>query len=515
MMSYTKWLLICLTAAGLSACGSGGSGGNDNDQTGSNEEPNPDLVTGRLQGAAIEGLRYTTESHSGLTNELGEYQYQEGETITFSVGGTQFPITLATSELNLFAITGINPLLQETDIVNALNAPEASSFETTINMAYLLQTLDTDGNPGNGIALERADTQLQNVTIPLQVKATVFAQQQALARARDLHNVTHTRTLPQVMAFLYQDLNLEVVSAQPARQVRTTEGRTSALSYEYDSNGQLQSLGQDTDNDGTIDVEETFTYDATGNVATIRNSVEQTEQVFAYDTNGNLVSRETQRNGQLYSSESFSFSNNQLQSFQCSASEEGESSTVDYEYDQNNRLSSYLIDVEGEGASDIRSAFHYDGDVVSRIDEDRDNDGSIDLSIRYTYLNGNVNTQTTIETVDGVTTETVSSYAYDSNNNPTRYEEDRNGDGRTDYVEDYQYDENQQRTQYRKDLNADNRWDSIAYYTYDLNGNLIRMLEDSNGDGFADVYWEAQIEGVTGDTPNWQSILDRAQVSSG
>lgn len=513
MMSYKKWVLICLTATGLCACG--GGGGSDNGQSQIETPPDPNLETGRLQGASVEGLRYTTESHSGLTNSRGEYHYIEGETITFSVGGTQFPITPATSELNLFSIIGINPLLQETEIVNALNADDASSFDTAINMSNLLQTLDADGNPGNGIALGNADARLQAVTIPLQVKAIEFSLQPELARAKTLHSVSHNRTLPQVMDFLYQDLHLSVESAQPARQIRTTEGRSNTLAYEYDNNGLIRSLGQDIDNNGTIDVEESFTYDVSGNITTISNSAEKTSQLLSYDPSGNLLQRETQRDGRLLRSESFSFMADRIQSFECSASEEGESSTVDYEYDNHNRLSGYLIDIDGEEASDIRSTFHYDDDQVAQIDEDRNNDGTVDLSIHYTYLNdGKVQTQRTIETIDGARVEILSRFFYDSNNNTTRYEEDRNSDGQTDYVEDYQYDEHQQRTQYRKDLNADNRWDSTAHYTYDLNGNLIRMMEDSNGDNFADVYWEAQIESVTRETPNWQSILERVQDGS-
>lgn len=513
MMSYKKWLVLCLTVTGLSACG----GGSDNESTGGVTSPVDDgtVLTGKLQGTAIEGLRYTTDSQTGLTSNAGEFQFREGETITFSIGGTDFPITPAVAELNPFTIIGLNPLIQETDIVQALNAQDGSSFDTVINIANLIQSLDTDGNPSNGIKLGNADAKLQTLSIPLHVKASTFAQSPEFIQARQLLNVASIRTLSQVLDFLYQDLGIEVVSSLPARQISITEGRASALSYSYDNEGKLQSLGQDTDNDGTIDIEETFSYDSTGNLITVTNSAEQTEQTLAYDGNGNLVSRETEINGQTVASESYSFVNNLLQTFQYSSSAEDESSSVSYEYDPNDRVSEYVIDIEGSDASDIRSTLQYDGDLVTRMDEDRDNDGTVDLSIRYTYeTNGNVRTQTTIETVDGIQVETLSRFFYDANNNTSRYEEDRNRDSRPDYIEDYEYDANRQRTLYRKDMNADGNWDSIAYFTYNQNGNLTQMLEDSDNDGFGDVYWEAQIEGVTDGAPNWQSILDRALPSS-
>lgn len=510
MISYRKNLVVCLAASGLIACGGGGD-----ESTGSTPTVDETLMTGKLQGTAIEGLRYTTESQSGLTNNAGEFRFREGETITFSLGGTDFPITQADTELNPFTIIGLNPLVQETDIVRTLNAPDGSSFDTVINIANLLQSLDADGNLGNGITLGNADAQLQNVSISLHVKASTFAQSPEFIQARQLLNVPSIRTLSQVMDFLYQDLGIEVVSSLPARQISVTEGQASALSYAYDSEGKLQSLTQDIDNDGNVDIEEIFSYDSTGKISTITNSATQTEQAMVYDANGNLISRETERNGQPLSLESYSFVNNQLQTFQYTGVAEAESSSVSYEYDPNNRLSGYVIDIEGTDASDIRSSFQYDGDLVSRVDEDRDNDGTIDLSIRYTYeSNGNVQTQTTIETVDGIQVETLARFFYDESNNTSRYEEDRNGDSRSDYIEDYEYNEGQQRTQYRKDMNADGNWDSIAYFSYDQNGNLIRMLEDSNNDGFGDVYWEAEIEGVAHETPNWQSILDQALPSS-
>jgi len=45
----------------------------------------------KLQGifldSPVQGLEYQTRTQSGITNEKGEFNYLEGETVTFLVGG--------------------------------------------------------------------------------------------------------------------------------------------------------------------------------------------------------------------------------------------------------------------------------------------------------------------------------------------------------------------------------------------------------------------------------------------
>ena len=43
--------------------------------------------TGVMAGP-IAGLKYETPTHSGLTNERGEFQYEDGERVAFLVGNT-------------------------------------------------------------------------------------------------------------------------------------------------------------------------------------------------------------------------------------------------------------------------------------------------------------------------------------------------------------------------------------------------------------------------------------------
>ena len=45
------------------------------------------IIKGVFYDSPVQGLEYETQSLSGITNENGEFNYKEGETVTFSVGG--------------------------------------------------------------------------------------------------------------------------------------------------------------------------------------------------------------------------------------------------------------------------------------------------------------------------------------------------------------------------------------------------------------------------------------------
>ncbi len=103
----------------------------------------PEKPVGTLQGiftdSKVEGLKYTTETHTGFTDENGEFDYEEGETVTLYVGDIRLGSAPAAEE--------ISPI----DIASAVDA-DINSLEVQ-NIAAFLQTLDEDGNPDNGIKI--------------------------------------------------------------------------------------------------------------------------------------------------------------------------------------------------------------------------------------------------------------------------------------------------------------------------------------------------------------------------
>lgn len=110
----------------LTACGGGGGSSND-----------ASAKTGQLIDSAVAGVAYQTPSYSGTTNANGEYHFIEGETVTFTIGSISF------GPLPAKAVLTPLDLADSTDISN----------RKVINIARLLQTLDDDQNPANGISI--------------------------------------------------------------------------------------------------------------------------------------------------------------------------------------------------------------------------------------------------------------------------------------------------------------------------------------------------------------------------
>jgi len=121
-----KLMLVC--ALGLHALVSGCS-------------DNTSLSTGRFVDASVAGLNYTGSTGvSGVTGSDGSFSYEEGSTISFSVGGLVFP-RIATA-----------PLLTPLDLAGSASADDSGA----VAIARFIQSLDTDNNPENGIVIDRS-----------------------------------------------------------------------------------------------------------------------------------------------------------------------------------------------------------------------------------------------------------------------------------------------------------------------------------------------------------------------
>lgn len=122
---------MIVSTLALYACGGGGDSGPED----ANANSAPVVLVGVIVDSAVGGLHYATPSNSGTTNAMGEFNYVSGEAVTFSVGDAEFP-----------AVTAVNTITPLT----IFNTSEVSDT-SVVNMARLLQTLDDDGDPDNGI----------------------------------------------------------------------------------------------------------------------------------------------------------------------------------------------------------------------------------------------------------------------------------------------------------------------------------------------------------------------------
>ena len=98
----------------------------------------PVTLKGVFIDSPVGGINYATPTQKGVTKADGIFEYLAGETVTFSVGG-----------LKLGSTAG-KPVVSPLDIVP--DAKDASD-QRVVNISVLLQTLDQDGDPANGIMI--------------------------------------------------------------------------------------------------------------------------------------------------------------------------------------------------------------------------------------------------------------------------------------------------------------------------------------------------------------------------
>ncbi len=139
--TFAKWLrhlslALLLTMMGMSVTNCGIW---DDDDDGSVAPAQ--TLSGVFVDSAVSGLSYATDSGSGTTGADGAFSYQEGETVTFSIG-----------DLVLGSASGAETL-SPLDIVDG--AADATD-QRVVNICVLLQTLDQDGNLNNGIQITTA-----------------------------------------------------------------------------------------------------------------------------------------------------------------------------------------------------------------------------------------------------------------------------------------------------------------------------------------------------------------------
>lgn len=125
MPNVSRPFVIAVLSFTLVACGS------------DDADPASPLRTGVFLDSAVEGLNYATATMSGKTNATGEFNFNAGETITFSIGGYELPSVQAASI--------VTPL----DIFGATDTEDAR----VADLSRLLQSMDADANPNNGISL--------------------------------------------------------------------------------------------------------------------------------------------------------------------------------------------------------------------------------------------------------------------------------------------------------------------------------------------------------------------------
>ena len=139
-MKFSIFILV-FTLLQLSACGVGDS------STSGVSSSSPSVITvstptltGVFVDAPVGGMNYTTSSGiSSTTDASGTFSYTAGSTITFWINDISLPSVTASSMITPVDLAG------------------ASSEDDTkvVYMARFLQAIDADGNPDNGITIDK------------------------------------------------------------------------------------------------------------------------------------------------------------------------------------------------------------------------------------------------------------------------------------------------------------------------------------------------------------------------
>ncbi|WP_287146839.1 hypothetical protein [Aeromonas sp.] len=124
----------------LTACGGGddegGSSGNNSGGTDTGSKPQ---YTAFFLDAAVGGLNYRCSDYSGITNANGEFLFNDGDSCSFTLGSQLLGSVTLKAGSSL-----VTPYTLAGDDKNK-----------AIRIAALLQTLDSDDNPENGITLDK------------------------------------------------------------------------------------------------------------------------------------------------------------------------------------------------------------------------------------------------------------------------------------------------------------------------------------------------------------------------
>ena len=124
----------------VAACG-GGGGGSDSSSAGTPGGGTPPATrSGIFLDSPVAGLAYTSGSIAGTTGADGSFTCEVGQPVVFSVGNARLPQVTCTSTTEVVTPVSVFATTDATDT-------------RVVNLARLLQTLDSDGNPDNGISL--------------------------------------------------------------------------------------------------------------------------------------------------------------------------------------------------------------------------------------------------------------------------------------------------------------------------------------------------------------------------
>jgi hypothetical protein len=366
-------VLPILSILALTACGGGGSSPATPTQA---DPPAPETpLSGIFIDSPVSNIDYRTATRQGQTDQSGVFLYETDESVEFSLGALIIGSAIGADQ--------ITPLIL---------APE-SSIESNyvVNLVRLLQTLDVDGDPSNGISI--ADAAKESA-----VQIDFSQTQDAFAAS------------PEVLALIAAGGQTTAVTALRSKQDSLQHFAESLLaqgnivvSKDSDGDGIFDVADLDDDGDGVPDASDAFPLDkaesvdtdsdGTGNNADTDDDgdgVPDTSDAFPLDKaelvdtdgdgTGNIADTDDDGDGVADASDAFPLDKTE---------------TLDTDGDGTGNNAD--ADDDGDGVADTSDAFPLvktesldtDGDGTgNNADTDDDNDGILDTADRYPLVAG-------------------------------------------------------------------------------------------------------------------------------
>jgi len=466
-------LFSAVFALFLVSCGGGSGGGDDS------SADVPTTMTGVFIDSVVSGLNYTCSSGtSGVTDVFGNFTCNTGDDVTFYIGN--FELGTASAD------AVITPLTLYPDDVNVM-----------INLVQLLQTIDVDGNPSNGITLDSELIEIVSA-VDFSLDSDDFDRKMSYAIGGPL--------VDSEKAVIHMNQSLEALGESHLVKYKISSEETdenedgiseSIVNYYYNDNGLISRKDIDNDGDGVTDESSIYTYDSNLNLISSEDdrygdSIVDVTITYEYDDNGNEV-------------------------FEGWDAGSDAGSDGEYEYTITSTYNEYGMIVLEEydhlpiGSVDETVVYIYDSEGRPHIEKvDIDNDGNADYIYVYTYNDAGQPVMETIdEDGDGVAEVTYESF-YDDNGEPYSYvttdstgnrqtvtfvssgntqtiSRDIDGDGTVDATMVATMNENDD-PMIVKTYNGDTSGtlEAIQTFEYDENGNRIKVSYDIDGDGTVD-----------------------------
>lgn len=153
------------------------------------------LVTGVFLDSAVVNIGYRTVTQSGFTNANGEFNYRAGEVITFFIGKLELPGVVASN------------IITPMDIANTTNLTD----NQLVNILRLLQSLDKDGDPSNGIEITAAAI-AAGAVLDFTLAPNIFAELPAVKELLEAAGGTNKELISAEQAVAHFQTTLELVN---------------------------------------------------------------------------------------------------------------------------------------------------------------------------------------------------------------------------------------------------------------------------------------------------------------